>query len=88
MKVKLLISLLETSSPVSMGTITAQGFASRCSLSLMKKTLNQIVEVNEVSYEGRPGGLRKWRCFMHKCCHVLRQQSSEKKKVMGGGFTS
>ncbi|XP_066033662.1 axin interactor, dorsalization-associated protein [Chamaea fasciata] len=47
MKAKLLISLLETSSPVSMRTRTTQGFASRCSLSLMKRTLDQIVEVNE-----------------------------------------
>lgn len=61
MKVKLLISLLEASSPVSMGIRTTQGFASRCSLHLVERTLDQIVEVSEVSHEERPGGLRKQR---------------------------
>lgn len=61
MEAKLLISLLEASSPVNMGTRTAQGFASRCSLNLVERTLGQIVEVSEISREGRPGGLRKQR---------------------------
>jgi len=56
MKVKLLISLLEASSPVTVGTRATQGFASRCSLDLVERTLDQIVEVSEVSHEGRPGG--------------------------------
>lgn len=57
MKAKLLVSVLEASSPVSMGT--TQGFASRCSLNLVERTLDQIVEVSEVSHRGKPGGLRK-----------------------------